>query len=262
MKPYLENKSKQIYTSVRKSSYNFPSHFHNNVEVTYCLCGAQRVAVGEQEYLLGAGDAVVIFPNVAHAYFKTEVAPTQCISIICNTKLLADMFPELVTKFPLDPFVPAARSSDKLALAFEGIAATDSEAELLGWLYIALSVLLGRMPLAAERGDPDLPSKIIAYIDENFKEDLTIDQLAKAFGYHPSYIAHVFCDQLKISFRRYLGAARAEYAATLIHTSQKSLTEIAYESGCNSLNTLCRYFKMHFSMTPTQYKQSLKETGT
>jgi YesN/AraC family two-component response regulator len=98
---------------------------------------------------------------------------------------------------------------------------------------------------------------VVAYIDETFKEPLTIDYIAKVFGYHPSYIAHVFCDQLKISFRTYLGAVRAEYAAAEIRTTQKSLTEIAYESGCNSLNTFCRCFKKHFSMTPSQYKKSI-----
>jgi YesN/AraC family two-component response regulator len=167
------------------------------------------------------------------------------------------VFPDIITKYPTDAFIPSSLVTDNAALAFEGVARSGDEAKMIGWIYIALSDLLGSLNLVSRDGDRELPARVVAYIDENFKEPLTIDYIAKVFGYHPSYIAHVFCDQLKISFRTYLGAVRAEYAAAEIRTTQKSLTEIAYESGCNSLNTFCRCFKKHFSMTPSQYKKSI-----
>jgi AraC-like DNA-binding protein len=203
------------------------------------------------------GDAIVIFPNVPHEYFKSDEGEAKSLTLVCNTKLLSEIFPDIVTKYPTDPFVPSQKISQNVSLAFNGITATDDEAQMLGWTYIALSELIGSLTLVWHDGDRELPARVVAYIDENFKEPLTIDYIAKVFGYHPSYIAHVFCDQLKISFRTYLGAVRAEYAAAEIRTTQKSLTEIAYESGCNSLNTFCRCFKKHFSMTPSQYKKSI-----
>ncbi len=257
MRPYLENKSKLIYKNMRDYSYDFPSHFHSSLEIAFCFWGTQKIKVGEQDYTLGAGDAVVIFPNVPHEYFKIDDRDTRSISLICNTKLLTEIFPDILTKHPKEPFVPASQISKNATLAFEGVASTDSKAQMTGWTYIALSDLLGALTLVSHDGDRELPARVVAYIDENFKEPLTIDYIARAFGYHPSYIAHVFCDQLKISFRTYLGAVRAEYAAAQIRTTQKSLTEIAYESGCNSLNTFCRCFKKHFSMTPSQYKKNI-----
>ena len=259
MRPYLENKSKLIYKTVWEYSYDFPSHFHNNMEMAFCFFGTQKIRVGECDYTLEAGDAIVIFPNVLHEYFKADDNNTKSFSLVCNTKLISEIFPDILTKSPTNPFVPSSRISKNVALAFEGIASTDNEAQMLGWTYIALSEILGAMTLVSHDGDRELPARVVAYIDENFKEPLTIDYIARVFGYHPSYIAHVFCDQLKISFRTYLGAVRAEYAATEIRTTQKSLTEIAYESGCNSLNTFCRCFKKHFLMTPSQYKKSIKK---
>ena len=114
---------------------------------------------------------------------------------------------------------------------------------------------MDNLELTPSETNLELPSKIVGYIDKNFKEHLTINHIAKVFGYHPSYIAHLFCDQLKIPFRTYLCAVRCEYAASLIRTTGKSLTEIAYESGYNSLNTFCRGFKKHFCKTPSQYKK-------
>ncbi len=262
MRPYLESKSRPIYKHTHDHSYDFPSHFHKNLELAFCFCGTQKIKVRDRVYVLGAGDAILIFPNLAHEYLKSENDNTKSLSLICNTRLLTEVFPDIVTKCPEDPLVPAAQISKNAVLAFEGLACANDQAQMLGWTYIALADLLSTRTLVSCDGDKDLPARVVAYVDENFKDPLTIEHLSKIFGYHPSYIAHIFCDQLKITFRTYLGAVRAEYAADEIRTTQKSLTEIAYETGCNSLNTFCRCFKKHFSMTPSQYKKSVNRNAS
>ena len=143
--------------------------------------------------------------------------------------------------------------------AFRKILNSESDIALTGWTYIALSELLNVLSFESLNNDPELAPKLIDYIDKNFKEPLSINHLANIFGYSNSYIAHIFCDQLKIPFRTYLGAVRSEYAASQIKTTKKSLTEIAYDSGYVSLNTFCRCFKKHFSTTPSQYKKTFRE---
>ena len=259
MRPYLENKPRSIWKSIREFSYDFPSHFHNQLEVTFRFFGEQKIRVGEETFFLKAGEAAIVFPNTPHEYFKTNDKPAKIVSVMCNTKLLSEMFPDITTKYPINPRISAENVSHNVKIAFEGIASTTDSAQMLGWAYIALSDLMKTLEFKPAEGNPELPAKIISYIDENFKEPLTINYIAKEFGYNPSYIAHLFCDQLKIPFRTYLGAVRAEYAASQIRTTQKSLTEIAYESGCNSLNTFCRCFKKHFGQTPSEYKKNINE---
>ena len=257
MRPYLENKTKPIWKSMREFSYDFPSHFHNNLEITFCFSGEQKISIGEKEYVLKKGDAAIIFPNTPHEYFKINESPARIVSIMCNTKILSETFPDIISKYPVNPHISADCVSPNIVLGFEGIAATTENAQMIGWTYIILSDVLRLVELESLDGDRELPSRIVDYIDKNFKEPLTIEYISKAFGYHPSYIAHLFCDQLKIPFRTYLGAVRAEYAATQIRTTQKSLTEIAYDSGYNSLNTFCRGFKKHFGQTPSEYKKNI-----
>ena len=259
MRPYLENKSKPIYASLWNYSYDFPSHFHNNVEIAYCFGGSQGVRLSDKSYILNKGDAIVIFPNTPHEYFKSDAEPTQSVSIICNTRILADGFPSLTSSYPTDPFVPCENISKNALLAFDEIVTANDNAQLIGWIHIILSDLFKSLEFASVKGDSELSAKIVKYIDENFKEPLTIDYISKVFGYNPSYVAHIFCDQLKIPFRTYLGAVRAEYAASQIRTTQKSLTEIAYDSGCNSLNNFCRCFKKHFNKTPSQYRKEFQK---
>ncbi|MBE7041442.1 MAG: AraC family transcriptional regulator [Ruminococcaceae bacterium] len=261
MYPYFEKNSKNIFISHKKITYNFPSHFHNHLEIAFCVSGMQNVKVGEKIYTLKKGDAIVIFPNTVHEYIEYDSLcdePTEIVAIICNTKLLAENLPDIITKYPRNPFIEANLISEGTALAFRKIITRINDIELIGWTYIILSDLLSILELTPTDENLELPSKIVAYIDANFKEDLTINHISKAFGYHPSYITHLFCDRLKIPFRTYLGSVRSEYAASQIRATEKSLTEIAFESGYNSLNTFCRCFKKHFSQTPSQYKKACR----
>lgn len=258
MRPYLEAKSKQIYINHVKQSYNYPSHYHNHTEVVFCFSGSQGLKLGDKTYIMNGGDALVIFPNTPHEYVALDCDEiTESVTLICNTRLFGEIIPDIISKNSADSLIPAKKISKNTKLAFNEILLTEDGAQKFGWACIALSELVKLLDLKQIEGSSELTSRIISYIDENFQEPLTISYIAKEFGYNQSHIANLFCDQLKIPFRTYLGAVRAEYAASQIRTTQKSLTEIAYDSGCNSLNTFCRCFKKHFGQTPSQYKKHL-----
>ena len=253
---YYEIPKKHVFISHKTETYNFASHFHNNLEIAFCFSGAQSVKIGESVYTMRKGDAAIIFPNIVHEYIEYHGAEedTEIVAIILDYKLIAAAVSGILTHCPASPLICSKFVSENTRYAFKNIATAQSDIALIGWTYVILSELLQVVQLTPMDKELDLAPRIIDYIDNNFKEDLNINSLANAFGYSPSYVAHIFCDQLKISFRTYLGAVRSEYAATLIKTTSKNLTEIAYDSGYSSLNTFCRCFKKHFSMTPSQYK--------
>ena len=258
MRPYLEAQSKQIYVRCTQGSYSFPAHYHNHTEVVFCFSGRQGVKLGDRMYEMIGGDALIIFPNTSHEHIELDSDEnTKSLTMICNTRLFGEIIPDIISKNSEDSLIPASEISDNIRLAFNEMLLTDDGAQKFGWACIALSGLLKSLDLKRTDSNGELTSRMISYIDQNFQEPLTINYLAKEFGYNPSYIANLFCDKLKIPFRTYLGSVRAEYAASQIRTTQKSLTEIAYDSGCNSLNTFCRCFKKHFGQTPSQYKKNL-----
>ncbi len=259
---YYENPKKHIFISHKKKSYNFSSHFHNNLEIVFCFSGAQTIKIGETVYNMKKGDVAFIFPNIVHEYIEchtSEGKQTEVLAVIIDNKLISEVMPEILSKYPINPLINAELVSKDTVEAFKKILKAESDITLIGWTYVALSELLKVLSLVNLNNDPELAPKLIDYIDKNFKEALSINHLANSFGYSPSYIAHIFCDQLKIPFRTYLGAVRSEYAASQIKTTKKSLTEIAYDSGYISLNTFCRCFKKHFSITPSQYRKTFKE---
>ena len=259
--PYFENQPQKVFVMHKYQSYSFKSHFHSFVEIAYCFSGIQQVKIGECVYSLNAGDAAVIFPNTVHEYLpydNPDCPPTESISVMCNLSFLSETFPEIINYSPQTPFIPATTTSDNLALACRKITETSNSAELIGWAYIILSNLLSSLNYTTQKGynDINLPSLITSYINDNFSEPLTINLIAKKFGYSQSYIAHLFCDQLKIPFKTYLNSIRCDFAEKQLRTTKKSITEIAYISGYSSLNTFSRCFKNYTGKTPTEFRNT------
>lgn len=264
MNTYFENNVNKIYISHHKLSYNFASHFQTKIEVVYCFSGMQKVRIGETVYTLQSGDAAFIFPNTVHEYIKCNTAPgteTEVISLISDTDFFASLVPELVTKYPVSPFIPASLISPDTAHACRKMTDVSDSIELLGWGCIALSGIINNLELVPLKSSDNvrLAPAIISYINANFQKPLTIKSIANEFGYSASYVTHIFYDQLKIPFRAFLGGVRSERAKELIIKTDKSLTEIAYECGYNSLNTFCRCFKKHFGTTPSNLKKDKKK---
>lgn len=259
-RPYFENKPQKVFISHRPLSYTYESHFHSFAEIAYCFSGVQHVKIGEELYTLKSGDAAIIFPNTVHEYIsETENASsTESVSVMCNLNFLSETFPEFITSVPETPIILSAGNDENLALAFRKTTLTQNQNELIGWTYIILSSLFNQLILLPKNDHTELslPALITSYINDNFPEPLSIEFLAKKFGYSPSHIAHIFCNQLKIPFKTYLNMVRCDFAENKIMTTKKSITEIAHLSGYNSLNTFCRCFKSHTGLTPSAFKKN------
>lgn len=258
-RPFWEKPNFKIFTAYYKEQHNFASHFHKSLEIAFCFSGKQDIMIDGKLYTLNSGDVAVIFPNLVHEYIINDNynLTTETISIICNTNLIENIFPEILEFSLKTPVADSLSLSDICNKAFRNMINLKDEAQLTGWLIIAFSEI--KKHLCFTKSSPiksgDLLPLLLSYIDNNYQQNLTIEHLSKKFGYSASYIAHLFCDRLKIPFRTYLGNLRSEQAVKLITTTEKSLTEIAYECGFNSLNTFCRCFKKCYNETPSSYKK-------
>lgn len=86
-------------------------------------------------------------------------------------------------------------------------------------------------------------ARIPEYIDRHFREDISVGSAAKALGYSESRLSAVIRDQLRIPFKTLVNQARFEYASRLLADGTASITEIALESGFQSVRTFNRVFR-------------------
>jgi len=98
-------------------------------------------------------------------------------------------------------------------------------------------------------------AKIIGYMDENMERPITLDGLARHFGYTPSYLCQMFSATVGISPIRYLTLLRLSRAQTLLVSSSFSLRHISSVCGFRSPHHMWRVFKAELGCSPTQFRQ-------
>jgi len=107
---------------------------------------------------------------------------------------------------------------------------------------------------------PDVIIKAKKYISENFREDISLSQVAKAVNLNPSYFSRLFSDEVGTSFTNYLNTLRIEYSKDLIAYTDESIQDIAYKVGYNSAYYFIKKFKRVTSMTPTKYRVHIRNS--
>ena len=84
-------------------------------------------------------------------------------------------------------------------------------------------------------------------------ENLDREAVAAHVGLHPTYFGEVFKKETSVHYSEYLAELRIEKAKELLHTTQKNVAEIAYETGFSSQSYFCTVFKRKTGLTPKQY---------
>lgn len=99
-----------------------------------------------------------------------------------------------------------------------------------------------------------IQNEILMYIHTHYNEKLTNDSIAKIFGYHPNYVSALIKQMTGLPLHKYIIQARLEKAANLLVNSKLSVNEIAVLSGFYDTAYFSGYFKKHFGITPSKYR--------
>jgi len=105
-------------------------------------------------------------------------------------------------------------------------------------------------------------AKIQNYIDSNYLSDLSLDSLSRVFNINKYHLAHVFKRVTGYSTKQYVLLNRISHAKNLLHYTNKSIVQIAGESGFNSASNFIRAFKSHEKTTPLNYRKEITRLKT
>lgn len=106
----------------------------------------------------------------------------------------------------------------------------------------------------------DLVRRSKRYIIENSDDsDLNIDTLAKAAGLSKFHFIRVFKKEVGTSPLKYLNRMRTEKLMGMLATEQRSITELAYSCGFNSLSRFYALFNESAGTAPRNFLAAFKE---
>ena len=244
-------------TCWRKRNDFCAPHFHSSIELVYTLSGCLSATVDGQIIELTEGQLLLNSSYTIHSYSTERDAETVIVII------------------PL-PFVPTLqRKLAQHAFASHVYEDTDGELRRLltmmhdhwedsceatrkGYSYLLLGLLIDRVGLVEARGSENtgLIKDILIYLQQHYTGDISMQQLARHFGYSKSRFSHLFNEQLGCTLAEYVNSLRCQHASQLLLETNQPVMDIALQVGFECVRTFYRAFKRYYGVTPSQYTRA------
>lgn len=95
-----------------------------------------------------------------------------------------------------------------------------------------------------------------AYIQDHFREPgLTLPDVAAAAGLSPAHFSHVFRQETGEMFTHFVQRQRITESKRLLEQTERSITQICFASGFNSLTHFNRVFRRFEHCSPSSFRQ-------
>ena len=101
-----------------------------------------------------------------------------------------------------------------------------------------------------------LAPRICSYIADNFRDDISIADIAAEFAIHPKYAMSVFRRSTGMTLNEYLNLLRLSYARAMLMREDANVLHIAMESGFGSLSAFNKSFRRLAGMTPSSFRRA------
>jgi AraC family transcriptional regulator len=124
--------------------------------------------------------------------------------------------------------------------------------------------LLGSMDRLVQRVDRRPPAwldRAVELLHDRYLEDLTIANVAHGVGIHPVHLARSFRRHFRCSPGEFTRFCRLERAACMLTRSDRSLSEIALESGFGDQSQFSKAFARDMGIAPGEYRSAAGVQG-
>ncbi|MBL4707287.1 MAG: helix-turn-helix transcriptional regulator, partial [Flavobacteriales bacterium] len=97
-------------------------------------------------------------------------------------------------------------------------------------------------------------AEAISYIQQNFTEQPTLDEIAERVHLSPFHFQRLFTNWAGVSPKKFLQYTSVQYAKKILDQTQSTLFDTAYETGLSGTGRLHDLFVKIEGMTPGEYK--------
>lgn len=270
----ISNTNRQILTTYRYDHTSNPGpigipHFHKNYEILIPTVGTTQVTVDGGCYTVGPGQAVMIHPFQTHHLRLSQSAWIWCSVFSAN--LVGGLNAVLQGKKPANPVFSPHESTTRFFLeemmrhfypyrGYEQLSeaqrlAAKAALYAMGCDYISKTEFLQS---AMDEKSENLAVRVAHYIEGHFKNEITLRDVARELGYNYQYLSNTFHTLFGIHFKTLLNQYRMEHAIRLLQETTLPITQVAFESGFQSLRTFNHVCAELLQRSPTDIR-SIRE---
>lgn len=241
-------------------AYDWPPHFHRNYELVYVDYGQLEAIIDGRKNILNPGDFALCLSNEVHLYRR--IGETRYFINVFSPDFVPQFHKAIEGKtgkssrFQLDGSILSFFREYILRKSTEGIPAPHLQA---AWT----NLVCGEYQRQVELIDRDnkeyaLMNTIADYIGKHFREKLMLRDVATALGYDYYYFSRLFYQIFSMKFSDYLNACRFAEALDALTNTDRSISQIALDSGFQSIRAFNDVFLRKTGISPAQYRKQRK----
>lgn len=247
---------------VKYENYDFHTipHVHRDFELVYVIEDSVNAVVDGIPVVATAGACILILPHQIHSYSSTS----QSSSIVLNfSGELISTFMSILGSNTVDCNVFYPDDVTHLLIQrmlLENPSPTICDQKCL--LYAICSNFMKSAKFIPRQYPDNAPAyRVIHYISEHYREDLSLKSIAKELGYDYHYLSRAFSKTTNVSFRDFVNYHRIECARSLLRDTNTSISEIALDCGFQTIRSFNRAFQEIMHVTPMQFRNNSTQEG-
>ncbi len=262
-----------------KDQFHGAYHHHPEIQLEYVLAGSGVQIIGDQYSRFQAGDLVLFGPGLPHLrkpdqiYWKEDFKEEfEVITLIFSLEL----FSPTMLSIPAFKNIQRLIQNSKRGVIING-ETKEKAIQLLDLSFSAkpvrqISLLLDilyevgnssfleyilpeAMDSLPNENHSNRISNIYAYALENFRDKITIKEIAKVANLSEHSFCRYFKQTFKKHFSHFLAELRINYASNLLNETERSISEICFESGFNNFANFNKWFRRIKNCTPSDYRR-------
>ncbi|MGM7724427.1 AraC family transcriptional regulator [Metabacillus sp. Hm71] len=256
----------------------FNMHWHPELEFIYVEKGAINLQIGTKKYRLLEGTGCFIPSEQLHGAYPFKNTPFKLHAIVFNIDflrsfgfdLIQNNYLQVIQNFSLAHSLlitgNTLEEKNMLKTIVNIIEAYSSkepsyELKVKGYLYLLFADILKKQAwihneevTQKDLTKTDLLKKVLQYIDQNYKQKLTVMELASQIQMSEGHFSRFFKSLVRMTPMEYINTTRINKACMLLQKTDRKLLDIGMDVGFQNQSYFIRLFKKQKGCTPREYR--------
>ena len=275
---YRKVDTEGIYLSYSTAPGGYhPLHWHEEIELLYQLNGRSDIQIDGEKYQIQNKLLTVIDSRQVHS-IHTYSDTSMFICVHISKKLIEKYIPDidLYRIYCIPDDIPDSQFPEYLSVCRQmedllRLYITDKPAWQMESEGIILQVLAQLIRHFSRKSAPDeigLSSAdrtsfnrirdVITYVEEHFREPISLQDIAGHLGLGREYFCRFFKKNMGMSFLRYLNEVRISHVYRDLEQTDAPIAEIAEKNGFLNQKLFNRTFREVYGCTPSAVRRKSK----
>lgn len=243
-------------------------HYHNCYEIIYFLSGDVTYFVKDNIYSINKYDLIFTAPYDIHKVANTGSSYYERVVINFRDNIFDSSFMKSgILDFFKGNTNKMSSKEGSIRGIFESIFMEENVKDkysslkitlLIQELLIELSRNVSKYSIETNNIKDSKVLSIVAYINQNYTDDISLSLLSEIFYLSPYYLSHLFKSNTGFTLMEYLHKVRISKAEQLLASGKFNVSSVGEMVGYNNLTSFSRMFKAVSGISPANYKKQCR----